>query len=142
ATTRVMWIIVGVRTVNANELKIIIVVSPVEGVLVSVESSNGSFFSGDVFGLGTAGVDAEDVQEALRIVASAQFPASSAAIDTPAENLFPLLQSGIGVALPDGWTDVVDEDGFLTLESARTVLEPFWFFAEEQIGRASCRERV
>src|SRR5690606_19522531 len=65
---------------------------------------------------------------------SAQFPASSAAIDTPAENLFPLLQSGIGVALPDGWTDVVDEDGFLTLESARTVLEPFWFFAEELPG--------
>lgn len=132
--TRVMQQTVDGRTVYTYKYQDIFDGAPYDGVLVAAESSNGSFFSGDVFGLGTAGVDAEDVQEALRIVASAQFPASSAAIDTPAENLFPLLQSGIGVALPDGWTDVVDEDGFLTLESARTVLEPFWFFAEELPG--------
>src|SRR5690606_20683458 len=93
-----------------------------------------SFLSGDVFGLETAGVDAQDVQEALRIVASVQFPASGAAGEVPAEDLFPLLQSGIGVALPNGWADMIDEDGFLTLESAQTVLEPYWFFAEELPG--------
>lgn len=108
--------------------------APYDGVLAAAESADGSFFSGDVFGLETAGVDAQDVQEALRIVASVQFPASGAAGEVPAEDLFPLLQSGIGVALPNGWADMIDEDGFLTLESAQTVLEPYWFFAEELPG--------
>ena len=105
--------------------------APYDGVLAVSEASDGSFFAGDIFGLETASVDANDVQEALRIVAGVQFPETGASETVVTENLFPLLESGIGVVLPEGWSDVVDEDGFLTLESDYTVLEPRWYFADE-----------
>lgn len=108
--------------------------APYDGVLAAAESSDGSFFSGDIFGLETAGVDAADVQDALRIVAGAQFPATGAVDVVAPENLIPLLKSGIGVVLAEGWGDVVGENGFLTLESAQSVAEPYWYFAEELPG--------
>jgi len=105
--------------------------APYHAVMAVSEASDGSFFAGDIFGLETASVDANDVQEALRIVAGVQFPETGASETVVTENLFPLLESGIGVVLPEGWSDVVDEDGFLTLESDYTVLEPRWYFADE-----------
>lgn len=117
------------RTLYIYEYEDIYQGAPYDGVLAAAESSDGSFFSGDIFGLETAGVDPADVQEALRIVAGARFaPAGAVA---PEQNRLPLLDSGISVALAEGWSDTLDDTGFLTLESDETVVEPRWYFAEE-----------
>jgi len=106
--------------------------APYDGVLVALEASDGSFFSGDIFGLETADVDPADVRDALRIVASVQFPGDSTAPPpVVADDLFWMFNSGIGVVVPDGWRDYVDEDGFLTFESVVSIMEPHWYFADE-----------
>ncbi len=105
---------------------------PYTVVMAAVEAPDGSFFVAEIYPLHGLSVPDADLFDALRIVAAVEIASLDAEQAAPDETrAFEFFETRIVVDVPSGWADYLDEDAFLTLESAATVFEPRWYFADE-----------
>lgn len=102
------------------------------GVVAAVEAPDGTYFLADIYPRQGSGVAPEDLSLSLELINRIEI-LSGEAVSPPAqaEPEFEFFESGIGVNLPEGWSDLLDESDFLTLESDQTVFEPRWYFPDE-----------
>jgi len=106
---------------------------PYSGFVVAVEASDGSYLLADIYprqGASVAQADLDLSLDVLRAAVVAGSESDGPVVATGAPDI-EFFQTGIGVNLPDGWTDLIDENEFLTLETDETVLEPRWYFPDE-----------
>ncbi|HMM27567.1 MAG: hypothetical protein AAGU78_09350 [Chloroflexota bacterium] len=106
---------------------------PYSGFVVAVEAPDGSYLLADIYPRQGTSVAQADLDLSLDILRAAVVGDSGPEVTTVTTGApdVEFFQTGIGVDLPDGWADLIDENDFLTLESDETVLEPRWYFPDE-----------
>lgn len=106
---------------------------PYSGFVVAAEAADGSYLLADIYprqGASVAQADLDLSLDILRAIVVEGSGSEETTVVTSAPEV-EFFQTGIGVDLPEGWTDLIDENDFLTLESDETVLEPRWYFPDE-----------